>query len=119
MKRKNVELKWYVINHDFNRNKVYHMDIFIQDITDCLIKNLIKKKIKNYSDLYEYLLKEFMFYYWCRAEYEMSIGGLFVKDIEKDLEKIDVWYQIEPNLDRICEYVIRELQLDTEVFKNE
>ena len=117
MKRKNVELKWYVINHDFNRNKVYHMDIFIQDITDCLIKNLIKKKIKNYSDLYEYLLKEFMFYYWSRAEYEMSIGGLFVKDIEKDLEKIDVWYQIEPNLDRICEYVIRELQLDTEVFK--
>lgn len=119
MKRKNIKLVWNVLNHDFNRNKIYHMNIFRQDIIDDLIKKLVKKKINNYGELKDFLQRNFKYYYMYRAEYEMLIGGLFVRDIGKDLEKIDVWYQIESNLDRICEYVIRELQLNTEVFKNE
>ena len=95
------------------------MNIFRQDIIDDLLKKLVKKKINNYGELKDFLQRNFKYYYMYRAEYEMLIGGLFVRDIGKDLEKIDVWYQIESNLDRICEYVIRELQLDTEVFKSE
>ena len=47
-----------------------------------------------------------------------KVGDLPYKELNlDDFEKIDVWYQLEPNLDRICEYVIRELKLDFEVPK--
>lgn len=117
MKRKNVNLEWFVMNHDFNKNKVYFMNIFRTDIVENVIKACVNKKVTCYNSLLELLSREFKYHYMSRAEYEMAVGGLFVKDLEKDLEKISVWNQIEPNMDRICEYVIRELRLDPEVFK--
>lgn len=117
MKRKNVNLEWFVMNHDFNKHKVYFMNIFRTDIVENVIKACVNKKVTCYNSLLELLSREFKYHYMSRAEYEMAVGGLFVKDIEKDLEKISVWNQIEPNMDRICEYVIRELRLDPEVFK--
>ena len=117
MKRKNVNLEWYVMNHDFNKNKVYFINIFRTDIVENVIKACIKKKVTCYNSLLELLSREFKYHYMSRAEYEIVVGGLFAKDMEKDLEKISVWNQIEPNMDRICEYVIRELRLDPEAFK--
>ena len=50
--------------------------------------------------------------YWSRAEYEIMVSGLF--DTDKP-EKIDVWYQIEMNLDNIAEYLITKLKLDLKI----
>ena len=44
--------------------------------------------------------------YMSRAEYEILVSGLFDKD---DAEKIDVWYQLEMNIDAIVEYIIGNL----------
>ena len=40
-----------------------------------------------------------------------KVGGLFAKHPE-EFEKIDIYRQIEMNLDRITEYVNKELRLN-------
>ena len=52
-----------------------------------------------------------MYYYWCKSEFEIEVGGLFAKH-QKEFEKIDIYRQIEMNLDRITEYVNKELRLN-------
>ena len=116
MRRKNVKLEWYVIEYDFNRNEIYYENVFMDRIVEELIKELVKKHITNYEELKDKLTREFRYYYMSKAEHELIVGDLFAKDAD-DFYKIDVWYQLEPNMDRICEYVIRELKLDPEVFK--
>ena len=51
------------------------------------------------------------YYYWSRTEHEILVGGLF-KNCK--LEKIDIFRQIEMNLDRITEYVNKELKIEKE-----
>jgi hypothetical protein len=51
-----------------------------------------------------------MYRYWCKCEFEVIIGGLFSKTID-ELDKIDVWYQIEPNLDTIVDYLNYKMDL--------
>ena len=45
--------------------------------------------------------------YWCKSEYEILVGDLSCKASEK----IDAFRQIEMNIDRITEYVNKELDL--------
>ena len=52
-----------------------------------------------------------MYHYWCKAEHECLIGD-FTNNYEKTLEKHDIYWQLEPNLDRICEYIIREMKIE-------
>ena len=71
---------------------------------------------------------------WYAFEYDWNskslirtnvLGDRFVENIQKKIKrdkidnyeslkeavKIDIWYQLEPNLDRIVEYIIRELDI--------
>ena len=45
-----------------------------------------------------------MYRYWSKCEHEIIISGLSARALE-DAEKIDVWKQLEINLDNIVEYV--------------
>lgn len=45
-----------------------------------------------------------MYRYWSKCEHEVIISGLSSRALE-DAEKIDVWKQLEINLDNIVEYV--------------
>ena len=49
-----------------------------------------------------------MYDYWGKAECEFFISGLF----GDDCEKVDLWKQIEPNLDIITEYVNQKCDLN-------
>lgn len=51
-----------------------------------------------------------MYYYWSRCECEIAVGDLFAK-YPDEYEKIDAFRQIEMNLDRMVEYIIRELDI--------
>ena len=57
----------------------------------------------------EHLKREFMYRYWSKAECEMGMGGLW-STIE-ELEKIDMWYQIEMNFDNVIDYIILKMDL--------
>ena len=107
------KLEWYAIMIDLNSNKVKYINVLNESITDFTLKKLKKYKEINYNDVKVELSRSLMSIYWSRVEYE-----ILVKDLFKDGEtKIDVWYQLEPNIDRITEYFINNTKLK-KVIKN-
>lgn len=108
MKVKNKKLEWYVLNWDFNANKVVTYNIFYQDYIDRLYKAYKKKEITTKEQLKDFTLR-YCFQYRSRVEYEIMVGDVFSK--EDELEKIDIYYQIEMNIDRIVDYVNNELDM--------
>jgi len=101
------KLEWYALEYDFNAKKLTKINVLNQWFIEDLKKRIKLEKITNYNDLKSAVISEMKWRYWSKAEHEMLVSDLF-NDGE---EKIDVWYQIEPNIDRICEYVIKELKL--------
>ena len=97
---------------DFNSNElVYTNVLWSLDINKI-------KKMKTYNEIKTELKRFLMYRFWSKAEYEVivcSLHGRPEKYPSRYMEqKIDIWYQLEPNLDRITEYVIRELKLNVE-----
>ena len=107
---KKVELKWNVLLNDFNSGKIVHYNALDDDYIIGAMRKLIKKgEILSKSDLKDFLERKLRARYMSRAEYEILVSGLFDKD---NAEKIDVWQQLEMNLDNIVEYIIHKLNLD-------
>lgn len=100
-------LKWYVLKENFNTRKIEKYNV-LSGWEDDIKK--ARKKCKTKEELKEWLKREFMYYYWSKCECEIFVAGLFTKD-PKDFQKIDIWTQLEPNLDVITDYVCRELNL--------
>lgn len=111
MKIKNVNLKWNVLRHDFNKNKIIPYNILGYSFAEDLAKDIKKQKIENREQLKEHLKREFMYHYWSKSECEIAMGGLHTNYSEEDLEKIDMWYQIEMNFDNIIDYIILKMKL--------
>jgi hypothetical protein len=111
MKLKNVKLEWYVLMWDSNNKKVVNYNVLGQELIEELHKKIVKKKtITNYNELKESIRSWCMYYYWSKCECEIMVGGLFAE--EDEYEKIDAWRQIEMNLDRMCEYIMKELRIE-------
>lgn len=124
MKIKNANLEFYAFYMDFNSKKVKRINI-LQGIEVEIAKKIKSSKnsykhIENRETLKSFLKTEFMHYYWSKCEMEYAIGDLFicegknvtVDDIREKLIKLDVWYQIEPNLDVITDYVINKMEIN-------
>lgn len=96
-----------------NKNKVENYNIFSNDFKNNLYKKIKTKKITNYNELKEDVNKWAMYHYWSKTECEMAIGPLWFNKLEdlKQFEKIDMYRQIEMNLDRIVEYIINTMQI--------
>ena len=109
MRIKNAKLEWYVLNYDWNAKKIINFNIFGASFIEKLYKEVKKKKVANTEDLKQFIDNWAKYYFSSRREYEIAVGDLGTK--EEDLEKIDVYRQIKPNLDRITEYVNRELKI--------
>ena len=109
MKVKNVNLEWYVLRWDFNTKKVVNYNI-LQWRKEDIANEVRRKSIYNKSILREYLKTTFMYDYWSKTECEFYISDLH----GDDYEKIDIWRQIEPNLDLIVEYVNSKMELGLE-----
>lgn len=106
MKVKNVNLEWYVLRWDFNTKKVINYNI-LQYRKEDIANEVRRKSIHNKSILREYLKTVFIYDYWSKTEYEFYISDLH----GNDYEKIDIWRQIEPNLDHIVEYINSKMEL--------
>lgn len=110
MKVKNVKLEWYVLRWDDSKKTVVNYNILQWRKED--IANEVKhKRIYNKSILREYLKTTFMYDYWSKAECEMLITDLHRNG---DFIKIDIWRQIEPNLNNIVEYINTKMDLKFE-----
>lgn len=151
-----MQFEFYVLNLDFNRNKIVNYNIFnniiVQERTEKAIKKYLRSP-KNFKyepfgrDVepiygFEALCKEIesilRHELWSRCEYEIAVGSLFtteLKDIVREvdrgeittdnlydelkkkserngnLEKIDCFYQTQPNIPMIvreCIYQYKE-----------
>ena len=111
MKIKNKNLEWNVLMADFNTKKIKNYNVLGYELVDRLHTKIVKKKeITNYEQLKEDVRSWCMYYYWSKTECEIGVGGMFAK-YPDEYEKIDAFRQIEMNLDRMCEYIMRELDI--------
>lgn len=106
--KKNKKLEWYAFMEDFNSNELVYTNVLWSLDTARI------KKMKTYDDIKHSIESHLKYRFWSRAEYEVVVRSLIHRP-DRDREfKIDVWYQLKPNLDRITEYVIRELNIKFE-----
>lgn len=97
-------MEWYVLNYDFNAKKIYHFNIFrssrFSDGVDKLLKEFITM-----DDFIAKLEQEVKYAFWSKREYEISVGDAFEEDLDK-YTKIDVAYQVLPNIKTLANYII-------------
>lgn len=120
MKHK-VNLEWYCMEWEITGDKPIAINIMYVIDPEEIIKRIKYKgpkkyrSIKNFQELRDFLQKTFMYHFWSKCEHEIIINSWLRKDISVET-KIDVYTQIEPNLNRITEYVIDAMQIN---FKKE
>lgn len=102
------KLKWCVLNYDWNKKKVVNQNVFYEGTYDELKKARKNKKFSNRQELKEFLRRDFQYHYWSKVECEIMVGDVGIRNID-DLEKIDIYRQLEMNLDQITDYVIKEM----------
>lgn len=106
MKKKFKTLEWNVLIHDFNGHKFVYCNVLREDLLDDISK--LAKKPFTYKELQDVIQRWAMYHYWSKCEYEFIASTHFGND-EK---KIDAYMQLEMNIDRLTEYLIKELELD-------
>ena len=97
-----MEKKFNVITWNINTNKLEAYDVlpyFRREYDKAKDKPTTKEEWK------EFVKKEGMYQFWARCEYEVIISPWPVMDKQV---KIDVWYQIENNIDIIVDILMAE-----------
>lgn len=125
-----VELKFYVLNYDWNANKVVNYNIFNNiNVYESTVREA-KKYLRNPSKYKRYISglggEESYYLYgkeafvdelrsivswqeWSRREYEISVGDAFETDLNK-FEKWDCYRQFEPNKELVADYVLAQVR---------
>jgi dihydroneopterin aldolase len=111
MRIKKAKLEWNVLMADSNK-KIVNYNVLSEELIQRLHKKIVKKKeITNCEQLKEDVKRWCMYHYWSKCEFEIIVGDMFA-EYPEEYEKIDAWRQIEMNLDRMCEYIMRELKIE-------
>lgn len=111
MRVKNKKLEWNALIHDFNSDSIKKYNIFSESFKEDLYKKYRAKKLNTKAELKEEIVKYCKYHFWSRTEYEIAMGGLFSKYPEK-FDKIDIWFQLEMNIDHIVDYVNTYLEIN-------
>lgn len=94
------ELEWNVI---LPRPTALYYNIFNSvKFRNALMDLKYRARKERLIDLREKLRSILAYCFWCKAEYEVIIKGLF--DTEE--HKIDVYSQIMPNIDKLYNYLL-------------
>lgn len=106
MEKPNFE--FYVLNYDCNKKRIVSYNIF----NNTYVYNRTLKLCEAYFDdivdfecFVQKLDDAIRYEEWCRCEYEILVGGLFVDDV-KELKKLDCYAQAHPNIRLIAEHCI-------------
>lgn len=99
-------MKWYVLIEDFNKREIVPYNIFNSSKFSDGIAKLLSEGINGYDKFVEDLKNLCRYCFWCKAEYEVMIGGLFVENIN-ELKKVDVYTQLEPNIELLADYILK------------
>lgn len=111
MRVKNKKLEWFALIYDFNRHDIRPYNIFSDKFKEDLYKEYRAKKLTTKVELKDKIVRYCKYYFWSRSEYEIAMGGLYSKHPE-EYHKIDVWFQLEPNINHIVDYVNTYLEIN-------
>lgn len=106
--KRTKKLQYYVFRYDWNKKDLVRVNILNEYFIEELKKDIKRWKVTTKEQLKERLISLFKYYYWGKAEHEVLVTDLFPKDYEdfcNQAVKIDIWYQIEPNIDLITDLV--------------
>lgn len=109
MRIKKANLEWYAIIPYEKDQVMLNINVLDNFPKEDVRKKIKKKDITCYAELYAYIRKWLMYHYWSKCEWEMLCGELF-SDYKEPI-KLDIFRQLEPNLDRITEYIIKEMDI--------
>ena len=111
MIKHNPHLEWYAFEFDRNTHEIKKTNVLNDYIIDRINKGLKSTneywKIDSYETLKKAVNNELMFHYWSKFEHEYEVKHQF----EDKTYKLDVFYQLELNMDRIIEYIAREMNI--------
>ena len=97
-------MEWYVLNYDWNAEKICSFNIFnnrgFSQYVDKLLDTFITM-----DKFVEDLKHELQYYFWSKREYEISVGDAFDTNFD-NYEKIDVYQQVLPNIKALAKYII-------------
>ena len=92
-----INMVWNVYYHNINKNKIEIKNIFSHSDFSKGVKDLLWI-CKTKSRFEDNLKRELCYYFWCRSEYEIYIGGEIGN-------KIDVYDQVMLNWEIFADYV--------------
>lgn len=95
-------MEWYVLNHDFNSDKIVSFNIF-RNVTFKQEVDKLLEEFVTFDDFKEKLDGALKYSFLSKAEYEIMCSGLFDRN---KAYKIDVYTQVKPNLDTLARYII-------------
>ena len=99
-----MNLEWNVWGNDLNTNKIKPFNIFNPYSFNKAVTDIFSKRLRM-DEFEEMIDKEAMYYFWCKTEYEVEIGGLFERE---EKTKIDIYSQLKLNWDRFIDYLWHE-----------
>ena len=97
-------MEWYVLNYDFNKKQIIKFNIF----NNIKFYSGVKELLENYTDIDDFIsgLTSLLRYcFWCKREYEISVGDAFENDLDKYV-KLDIFEQVIPNVKVLAYYII-------------
>ncbi len=97
---------FYVLNWDFNSDDLEQYDI-LPYFRECYSKLKKDKRPTTFDEWKEFVKKKGMYQFWARCEYEILITGW---PQQKKEVKVDVWKQIEMNIDVIVDILMEEFR---------
>lgn len=109
-------MEYYVIREDINRHKLEYYNIFNNGYVYDDV-NEFKKEYKENKDrdkLIEVLDRVFKYAFWAKAEHEVIVSPLIKSKFEEHNfeKKIDIYYQLQPNIPVIADMLIYEWSKD-------
>ena len=97
-------MEWYVLNYDFNKKQIIKFNIF----NNIKFYSGVKELLEDYTDIDDFvsgLTSLLKYCFWCKREYEISVGDAFENDLDKYV-KLDIFEQVIPNVKVLAYYII-------------
>ena len=97
-------MEWYVLNYDFNKKQIIKFNIF----NNIKFYSGVKELLEDYIDIDDFvsgLTSLLRYCFWCKREYEISVGDAFENDLDKYV-KLDIFEQVIPNVKVLAYYII-------------
>lgn len=110
------KFSFYVMYKDFNTRKMKSYNVMPSLYGSILTsKNKVSKKwkeihgVKTRKDLRNFIDGHFRYYYWAKCEWEFIARDWPTTDEKYDV-KVDVYDQLEPNIDLITDLVWEQIK---------